>query len=861
MNVSGVAVGPAELAEELGVTDRVVRRFLRRRFPRENAEVGEAWSLDPDRADAVRKHFSGATPTSELSVSGNAASWTEFAALAAEVLEARKFDVDANEGTYKRNVARRLADVRESVDANHDGWVSEFISAFDSGDNLVYHLTRARFRDLVNAQSESARAQILRLWGSDGNGDAVAAFGDFVRESQPSLGPGDCVAIASNLLLATGDAAPYRAQPIVKFMRFVGVEPAGSGDIAGRWDQFIDLLDEAGWYLRTAGVAVGDRIDAQSIIWFMTRYDSHELGDELLARRIRQWRGEDATYERRNRIDATTENAAWEILLAGLNGEQSPLAGIESAWTEANGAEVALRIDKGQEHGGGVGFYGQLETQFAGAEIGPVLLLAELQLIRQLATSGVRERGARDGLAVFNRLAGAQWELSADVVEALRHGGVFGGGTRFNQDQWRHIMFGARVCEAWAALQPTERADALASPWDWLDFLESVDGSLPADVHMRTVLAYVAWPNFFHPIISTDHIARIRAAFRPLHASTTSFANRDIQSDLHAIDRALVNELKLDMVNFYESPVRERWQPGTVLAPFQPGAVGFADVAQSTAADLHMNGDALARIGRAIQTRKQVVFYGPPGTGKTYVARTLARAIAQTEDAVRLVQFHPSYAYEDFFEGFRPSDTGDKAGFALQRGPLRLLAASAADNPDLPHFLIIDEMNRGNLAKVFGELYFLLEYRGERASLLYSPDTEFSLPDNLHIIGTMNTTDRSIGLVDAAIRRRFAFIEFHPDSVPVEGVLARFLAAQGRDDRLDVLLRRLNMMIEDRDLKIGPSYFMRPEAAHDDGLSDIWDFDILPLLFEHFYGHMSPSDVRDKFSLERLLAADTPGAE
>ena len=137
------------------------------------------------------------------------------------------------------------------------------------------------------------------------------------------------------------------------------------------------------------------------------------------------------------------------------------------------------------------------------------------------------------------------------------------------------------------------------------------------------------------------------------------------------------------------------------------------------------------------RSRPQLIFYGPPGTGKTYLATRLARHL--TEDgAVKLVQFHPSYTYEDFFEGFRPSPGGDGSlTFTLRAGPFRDFAEVAAANPSTAYILIIDEINRANLAKVFGELYFLLEYRDSSISLHYSPDKEFTLPQNLFIIGTM----------------------------------------------------------------------------------------------------------------------------
>lgn len=298
-----------------------------------------------------------------------------------------------------------------------------------------------------------------------------------------------------------------------------------------------------------------------------------------------------------------------------------------------------------------------------------------------------------------------------------------------------------------------------------------------------------------------------------------------------------------------------------VTVPRPTRELAFHPVTAQFAKELLMDQADLARIAELLWEKKQIVLYGPPGTGKTWLAEKLARQLTD-EGAVRLVQFHPSYTYEDFFEGFRPEAGGSGTlTFTLRPGPFRAFAEAAEDNKSTPYILIIDEINRANLAKVFGELYYLLEYRDHSISLQYSPEREFTLPPNLFIIGTMNTADRSIARLDTAMRRRFVFVELHPRVPPVRGLLARWLARRRLPAEPALLLDELNERISDADAAIGPSYLMDERVyAKPDGLEQVWQYQIVPLLEDLFYGQHDLAERYGLTSLRKAVAAEGASA-
>jgi len=355
----------------------------------------------------------------------------------------------------------------------------------------------------------------------------------------------------------------------------------------------------------------------------------------------------------------------------------------------------------------------------------------------------------------------------------------------------------------------------------------------------------VEWSNADDPVDQADISARLSGRLR---TQTDIVDLSDVYEDVIAL---LDRGLELADEDEEDVEVEESFE------------LALPTLDEAKKGELLIAGAWLDEFVESLRLRRQVILYGPPGTGKTFLAQEVAESLAGPE-RVTLVQFHPSYAYEDFFEGYRPSGGGD-GGVSLQLvpGPFRKVVDLARANPSEPYFLIIDEINRANLAKVFGELYFLLEYRDRSIDLLYSSGDSgpaFSLPANVYIIGTMNTSDRSIALVDAAMRRRFAFLSLHPDDERLDLVLRQWLAERNLPaDRADLFVE-LNRRIANKDMKIGPSYLMSSSVAEEAGLDRIWRTSILPLLEEYHVG--DSVDVKAKYglaALRRLMDPPVPG--
>lgn len=333
--------------------------------------------------------------------------------------------------------------------------------------------------------------------------------------------------------------------------------------------------------------------------------------------------------------------------------------------------------------------------------------------------------------------------------------------------------------------------------------------------------------------------------------------------------------------DFYDADVRPFWLGDSLLEgedgpePPEP-PIDTPPSIEELAERTYLGESFLRDIESLLLSRKQLIFEGPPGSGKTFVADLFARYFTGqsldptiSSDQIELVQFHQSYSYEDFVEGIRPrTNESGQLVYDIEPGIFRNFAARAYANLDKKFVLIIDEINRGNISRILGELMLLLEYREKSARLPYSKEP-LSIPPNLYILGTMNSADRSLSQIDYALRRRFYFVRLMAMTENRAPVLEGWLRNQKIDSAvanaiLNTFIQlnlRLREHLETDDLQVGHSYFMVPNIHQESVREHVWKYAVIPLIREYLYHHRGRDELLESYELSSFSSIVEPIAD
>ena len=552
--------------------------------------------------------------------------------------------------------------------------------------------------------------------------------------------------------------------------------------------------------------------------------------------------------------------AAEHWKLRCLLGERS-LFTDRALWTRSNFQELQSVYVENLDDLSKDSFQQKLERQLQPASPDAKCLWAEMTWIYRLIQHSGSMGSSRKRATIMQVWEWSGRDFPEDhelMSDAVLGAGVVNPSTAYNTLAWAEFRFFVVAMLEWCSMEQNEREALLDDPWGFASWL---DGTKYAVNRMfRHAMVFLLFPDEFQDVVSTSGKRKIVSR---LHQGDRIDTSNPVE-----IDRALLAirqrlEEEHGWFRFYDPRIKELWQrPSTPKAKkngdgarddggkplgADPEAIYTATQAQQ---DLFIDPVHFTRLVKSIKSGKNLILQGPPGTGKTFIARRIAWCLIGREasDPIEMVQFHQSYAYEDFVEGFRPTKGG---GFDLKPGVFRRFCERARANPDIPHVFIIDEINRGNLSRIFGELLMLIEAdkrsKDYAVTLPYS-DTRFHVPGNVHLLGMMNTADRSLALVDYALRRRFAFETLEPayGTEHGRGAFEKHLAAKGADPalarRICDRMAKLNKKIANdkelgRGFRIGHSYFVPGDgdAPSEDWYRHVVDTQIAPLLREYWF--------------------------